>query len=158
MSKQKRQNRKLSGRAILAIIGFVLVGSTVGYSAINSMIPVNGKFPVFGVPQNSFIVAKLDPNAGHIFLSKGTTSGKKSPGSFHIAPEIHIGKDSLGSIHFINEDTSSKHNLNIDEFNVHTKDLGYFETQTTTFVADKTGTFKYYCSLHPEMSGHLIVE
>ncbi len=158
MSKQKRQNWKLSGRAILAIIGFVLVGSTVGYSAINSMIPVNGRFPVLGIPQNSFIVAKLDPDAGHVFISKGTSSGKKSLGAFHVAPEIHVGKDNLGSIHFINEDTHSKHNLNIDEFNVHTKDLGYFETQTTTFIADKIGTFKYYCSLHPEMSGHLIVE
>jgi hypothetical protein len=158
MSKQKRKPRKLNGKVVLAIIGFVLIGSTVGYSAIKSMIPVNGKFPVFGVPQNKFIVAKRDPNAGFVFATKGTTSGKKSLGSMYVAPEIRMAKDNLGSIHLINEDTESKHNLNIDEFNVHTKDLGYFETQTTTFIADRVGAFKYYCSLHPEMSGTLIVE
>jgi plastocyanin len=40
-----------------------------------------------------------------------------------------------------------------DEFNVHTRDLGYFETQTVTFLADKKGTFEYYCTIHPEMKG-----
>jgi plastocyanin len=59
----------------------------------------------------------------------------------------------------INEDyqTHSKHNFNIDQFNVHTKDLGYFQTQTVTFVADKEGTFQYYCTIHPEMKGNIVV-
>jgi hypothetical protein len=143
---------------ILAIIGIALICSTVGYSAVKSMIPTNRSFPVFGVPQNTYLVSKYDPHAGYVFASKSTMSGKKSPGVMHVTPEIHVSKDQLDSIHFINEDTGSKHNLNIDEFNVHTKDLGYFETQTTTFVADKTGSFRYYCSLHPEMVGKLIVE
>lgn len=58
-------------------------------------------------------------------------------------------------MHVINEDyeTHSKHNFNIDEFNVHTRDLGYFETQTISFLADKKGTFEYYCTIHPEMRG-----
>lgn len=150
--------RKLSGRTIIAIVAFTLIGVTVGYSAINSMIPVNGKFPVLAAPENTYLVAKHDPQAGYVFATKGTTSGKKSLGALHVTPEIHVGKNQLGSIHVINDDTDSKHNLNIDEFNVHTKDLNYFETQTTTFIADKTGTFKYYCSLHPEMNGKLIVQ
>jgi hypothetical protein len=96
--------------------------------------------------------------SGYIFATKGTTSGKKSIGSLHTIPDIYLRKDQLGSIHLINEDTGSKHNLNIDEFNVHTKDLNYFETQTTTFLADKSGTFKYYCSIHPEMTGNVIIQ
>lgn len=158
LSKQKKQPRKLNGKILLAIIGFVLIGSTVGYSAYNSMIPVNGRFPVFGVPQNIYLISKYDQRFGHIFATKSTTSGKKSLGSLHTTPEIHLKKDQLGSIHFINEDTDSKHNLNIDEFNVHTKNLSYFEVQTTTFIADKSGTFRYYCSIHPQMSGNLIVD
>lgn len=148
---------KLGGRTILAIVAFALIGATVGYSAINSMIPVNGKFPVLAAPENTYLVAKHDPQAGYVFATKGT-SGKKSLGAVHIAPEIHVGKNQLDAIHFISDDTDSKHNLNIDEFNVHTRDLSYFETQTIMFQADKTGTFKYYCSLHPEMNGRLIVE
>ncbi|MEW6042718.1 MAG: cupredoxin domain-containing protein [Thermoproteota archaeon] len=158
MSKQKKQSRKWNGKAILAIIGFVLIGSTVGYSAYNSMIPANGKFPVFGVPQNIYLISKYHPQLGSIFATKSTTSGKKSLGATHTTPEIHVRKDQLASIHYINEDADSKHNLNIDEFNVHTKDLGYFETQTITFIADKSGTFRYYCSIHPQMSGNLIVD
>jgi plastocyanin len=40
---------------------------------------------------------------------------------------------------------------------VHTKDLGYFQTQTVTFIADKEGTFQYYCTIHPEMKGNIVV-
>jgi plastocyanin len=43
--------------------------------------------------------------------------------------------------------------LNVDAFNVHTKDLGYFQSQTITFIANKNGTFPYYCTIHPEMKG-----
>jgi len=62
----------------------------------------------------------------------------------------------------INEDKNqpnnpSKHNLNIDEFNVHTKDLGYFQSESVTFLADKTGTFDYYCSIHPDMKGVITI-
>ncbi len=156
MSKQKRTT--VGGKTILVVIAIVLIGATVGYSAFNSMIPVNGKFPVLGAPENTYLVAKLDPQAGFVFTSQSTTSGKKSLGSFHTTPTLHVGKNQLASLHFINEDNTAKHNLNIDEFNVHTKDLGYFETQTMTFIADKSGTFRYYCSLHPEMNGELLVE
>jgi plastocyanin len=69
-----------------------------------------------------------------------------------------VNKGSAETIHLINEDTThSKHNLNVDEFNVHTRDLGYFESQSITFIADKAGTFKIYCTIHPEMTGSVVV-
>jgi nitrosocyanin len=45
------------------------------------------------------------------------------------------------------KNTKGSHNLNIDEFNASTRLLNVGETQTITFVADKTGTFEYYCSV-----------
>lgn len=39
------------------------------------------------------------------------------------------------------------HTLKIDEFNAATRVLKAGETETITFVADKTGTFEYYCSV-----------
>ena len=39
------------------------------------------------------------------------------------------------------------HDLKIDEFNASTRTLNAGETQTITFVADKIGTFQYYCRI-----------
>ena len=39
------------------------------------------------------------------------------------------------------------HDLKIDEFNIATRILQTGEEQTIIFVADKSGTFQYYCSV-----------
>jgi|SRR3989344_1483047 len=39
------------------------------------------------------------------------------------------------------------HDLKIDEFSAATRILNAGEEQTITFVADKVGTFEYYCSV-----------
>jgi len=41
---------------------------------------------------------------------------------------------------------------------VHTGDLGYFQSKSVTFIADKAGTFQYYCTIHPEMKGKLVIQ
>jgi plastocyanin len=75
-------------------------------------------------------------------------------------PTYVFNRGVLQSMHLINEDyeTHSKHNFNIDELNVHSKDLGYYDSQIITFVADKPGTYQYYCTIHPEMKGNITVE
>lgn len=54
------------------------------------------------------------------------------------------------------------HDLLIDEFNVNTGQIKANESRTVEFVADKTGTFEYYCSVGQHrangMFGKLIVE
>lgn len=53
------------------------------------------------------------------------------------------------------------HDLKIDELAVSTRVLNTGEEQTTTFTADKVGTFVYYCSVDSHralgMTGTLIV-
>jgi len=147
------------------IIGITLMGLLIAggvYYAILSMIPVNGTFPVFGSPTNIFIKA-VKSVKGYAYASQSVKGGKTPPVLGKTAPTYLVEKGNLVSIHFINEDknmpnVTSKHNLNIDEFNVHSKDLEYFQTDTITFLADKKGTFDYYCSIHPEMRGEIIVE
>ena len=94
-----------------------------------------------------------------------STRGSKNPsspsGSYY--PTLTVQKGNLVSLHFINEDRgivnyNPQHDLNIDEFNVHSNLLGKFQAQTITFIADKQGTFDYYCSIHPEMRGKIVVE
>lgn len=54
------------------------------------------------------------------------------------------------------------HDLLIDEFGVQTSQLGEGEEEEVEFVADKIGTFEYYCSVgnHRKMgmTGKLVVE
>ena len=169
-AKQKNKNFKSNKKNLFSkgfIIGVVIVAvfiSIIAYFGINSLIPVNGKIPIFSPPRNNFIKAVYSPQTGYIFVSQssGAVKGLRGGGGGGSStdPSYTLKKGSLESIHMINEDyqTHSKHNFNIDEFNVHTKDLGYFQTQTVTFIADKEGTFKYYCTIHPEMKGTIAVQ
>jgi plastocyanin len=54
------------------------------------------------------------------------------------------------------------HDWNLDEFAAHTKKIQAGAEETVSFVASKTGTFEYYCSVgnHRQMGmkGNLIVE
>jgi plastocyanin len=58
--------------------------------------------------------------------------------------------------------TEGLHDWVVDEFNAKTKQLRRGESESIVFVADKTGTFEYYCSVgtHRKMGmmGKLIVE
>jgi Cupredoxin-like domain len=144
------------------IIAAVISGiSITGYK---SMIPTNGNTPVFGIPINHFVKARYSTGSGYawVSLSSGTAKGLRGGGGSGgmINPTYIFGKGGLQSMHVINEDykTHSKHNFNIDEFNVHSKDLAYSESQTITFVADQPGNFHYYCNIHPEMEGDIIIE
>ena len=45
------------------------------------------------------------------------------------------------------KNTGGVHDLKIDEFGVATAKLAGGQEETVTFVADKAGTFEYYCSI-----------
>lgn len=80
---------------------------------------------------------------------------------FEFTPkEIKVKKGDMVVINFTN--TEGFHDWVIDEFNARTKQIPAGQTETIQFVADKTGTFEYYCSVptHRQkgMVGKLIVE
>jgi hypothetical protein len=151
------------------IIAAIISG--VGIAGYKSMVPTNSNIPVLGIPINHFVKAKYSAGSGYawVAMSSSSSKGLKSTGregggggaaAAMVNPSYILGKGGLQSMHVINEDyeTHSKHNFNIDEFNVHSKDLTYTQSQTLTFVADKSGTFSYYCNIHPEMKGDIIIE
>jgi hypothetical protein len=157
----RRSRFKFSKGLIITVLAAAGILSLLGYAGIHSLIPVNGTVPVFAAPRNSFIKATHSQQTGYYFLSQsaGGVKGSRGGGA-SVNPTYFLKQGSLESVHIINEDydTHSKHNFNIDQFKVHTKDLGYFESQTITFIADKLGTFEYYCTIHPEMRGTVTVE
>jgi len=164
LGKSKQKTKKFYNKSNIlgiGILGGILI--IVGYVAYMAMIPVNADFPMFGSPTNIYIKTISTPD-GSVFASQSVKGGRNggTPNGIH-NPSITISKGNLISIHFINEDTSTvnfdhKHDLNIDEFNVHSNILNHIQAQTITFFADKQGTFEYYCSLHPQMRGEIIVK
>ena len=165
--QQRRQPasfRPLKKKRIIVYGVIIAIISIVGIVGYRSMVPVNRNIPVFGIPNNNFVKATSTPSSGYVWvsMSSGSVKGLKGSGGGGgiTNPEYVFHKGDLESIRVINEDyqTHSKHNFNIDEFNVHTKDLDYYGSQTITFVADKAGTFHYYCSIHPEMKGDITIE
>jgi len=74
--------------------------------------------------------------------------------------EIRVKKGDRVRIVFSN--IEGFHDWKIDEFNAATKKINAGETDTVEFIADKAGTFEFYCSVgtHRQMGmkGNLIVE
>jgi hypothetical protein len=58
-------------------------------------------------------------------------------------PTISLNQGNTVPIHLINEDseTHSKHNININDFDAHTNDFEYFQSQRVTFTTNKSGNF-----------------
>lgn len=135
-----------AGAAILVVLSYALLAS---------MTPVNSAHPVVGISTNHYLKVQYTKN-GPIFVTVSTKGAKKSLEMVSI-PQINAKVGELVRIHLINEDRQ-KHNLNLDEFNVHMRDLGFFEAQEIMFLADKPGKFIFYCSLHPEMTGTVIID
>lgn len=86
-----------------------------------------------------------------------TVEGKNV--SFSIG-EIKVKKGDKVRITFKN--TEGMHDWRLDEFNAKTSVIGEGKEETVEFVADKVGTFEYYCSVGSHralgMKGNLIVE
>jgi nitrosocyanin len=66
------------------------------------------------------------------------------------------------TVKIVFNNTGGQHDFVIDEFNVRTPVINAGATSTVQFVADKTGSFEYYCSVgnHRQlgMEGTLVVQ
>jgi len=162
VKKKEKPGYRMTRNKAIAYGALATAVALIGYFSLNAAVPANGTAPVLSPPLNHFMKASHTAKGGYFYVttSSGGVKGMRSTSGAIVNPTYTMVKGGLQSIHFINEDydTHSAHNLNIDEFNVHTKDLGYFESQTVTFASDKAGTFEYYCSIHPEMKGEIIIE
>ena len=160
--KQKKSppKKKFPKGTVISAAVIVCVAVLIGFFAIKSLSPVNSDGIVFAPTTNiSLKAVKSSQGSYHFQHTKG---GKSLPSTAGQSPPLKVAKGNLIDIRLINEEKNqpgspSKHNLNIDEFNVHTKDLGYFESDSVLFLADRTGTFNYYCSIHPEMKGTITI-
>ncbi|MGI0046459.1 MAG: cupredoxin domain-containing protein [Nitrosotalea sp.] len=163
MVKKQKNKAKTSfvSRDMIIFIAIVVAAAGGGiYYIINNSTPVNSNVPVFGTPINIYIVGIHDPTQGYLYEQESTRQSKKGVSGGVADAAIHIPNGALIALHFINEDkdTGSPMDLNIDNFNVHTNKLTYFQAQTISFLANKAGTYSYYSNIHPEMKGSITVD
>ena len=97
------------------------------------------------------------PPTEQLVIKMFTVSGK----NFAFEPStISVNKGDTVEITFKN--TGGTHDFRIDEFNVATKQIKDGAGETVQFVADKAGSFEYYCSVGTHramgMKGTFVVE
>lgn len=67
-------------------------------------------------------------------------------GMFYFTPEeleVNVGD----TVRIVYKNLEGRHDLVIDEFGVRTQVLNGVAEETIEFVADRSGTFEYYCSI-----------
>jgi len=96
-------------------------------------------------PRNDTVIPDETTNSTDTIT--GTVKEFKVSGkNYSFTPStMTVSKGDTVRITFTN--TAGTHDLRIDEFNVATKMIGTGKSDTVEFVADKTGTFEYYCSV-----------
>lgn len=103
--------------------------------------------------------AGTDADLGQAAGPDVTVDVEGSPFAFDVK-EIRVREGDTVQINFTN--TQGSHDWVLDEFGVRTAVLAAGASESVTFVADKKGTFEYYCSVGNHraqgMVGKLIVE
>lgn len=108
-------------------------------------------------PTSQAVMEEASPSAAQGNTVEITVEG--SPFKF-IPNEIKAKKGDTVKVTFKN--TGGFHNFMLSDFTVATKELQAGQEETVEFVADKTGTFEFYCSVGDHkakgMVGTLVVE
>lgn len=160
-------------KTTLAIVGVLVLG-VIGYFVVN-----NTKSPESQKPSPQAVMEKPTPRPSGSTGDTGAdtdqvTGTTKSDvvelgavkeftlegTSFAFSKkELKVKKGDTVKIIFNNKE--GFHDWVIDEFSANTKKIGAGQSDTIQFVADKVGTFEYYCSVGSHrangMKGNLIV-
>lgn len=147
----------LSVIIIIAIIAFFVSSKSPAPNKIPTPIINQG-----GVTMGQTSTSTLELNSGiNAVESFATQEFTITAGNFKFTPSnIRVKKGTAINITLNN--TEGFHDLKIDEFEVATNKLSAGESDVITFVANKTGSFEYYCSIgnHRQlgMKGMIVVE
>lgn len=142
-------NNKIAAIIVLLII---VVGGWFIYKHSQPAMEMGGYTPV--TTENtgndtSTLPAPGTPTAASTTPAVTTGTVKEftvSGGNFYFTPKtMTVNKGDTVKITLKN--AGGTHDLKIDEFNVATPRINSGQSATITFVADKTGTFEYYCSV-----------
>lgn len=138
---------------LIGVGGVLLLGNTQNSNQPTTQPKQDTEFPTEGVSNNqSTDSEKQSRNVKEFTI--------ESKGLSFTPDEIKVNVGDAVRVTYKN--TMGTHDWTIDEFNAKTKLLDAGQEEAVEFVADKTGSFEFYCSVpgHREagMKGTLIVE
>ena len=122
--------------------------------SVSLSLPSDDVLPESTVEETSSIEVQADV----IMPTKVSRPGCEKIDKCYIPSKITVEKGS--SVTWINED-SAFHSVTSGVYDEPTGlfDSGYMDPyQTFSYVFDTSGTYDYYCTLHPWMEGQVIVE
>lgn len=143
----------------IVLIGIFILGGSWYWSSMQITVPSPNENALVPLPiteeSTTPVVAIPTPTPAPVPVVF-TITGK----NFSFTPAtLTVKKGDTVSMTF--KDESGMHDFKIDEFNIATKQLASGGQETVTFVADKAGSFEYYCSIGKHrsmgMKGVLIV-
>jgi plastocyanin len=146
----------MNRNAIIAVV-VILIIIIIGYLVYANSTPVEEVLNETGNTLNNVVDDMPDTTATSTATTSpatstpaATTGSVKSftveGSSYSFTPStITVNKGDTVKITFVNK--NGIHDLVVDGYNVRTKQIGAGKQETIQFVANKTGTFEYYCSV-----------
>jgi plastocyanin len=153
---------KTSLYAVIVVVVLVVLGS--GYYLYTKSSSSSPTSSLYATP-----TPKASPTPSNIDISPTTTptpSTSSATKEFTITghadafspSQLTVNKGDIVKITFKPTDTT--HTFTLPDFNVDTGNVSSGQTKTVQFVANKSGSFQFYCTIHKSMgmTGMLIVQ
>ncbi len=141
----------VSKKISTVILLLLLIGCSTGQTTLEAVAPAD--------IQNAADPELISEETGNVKTFYVTGENFKFMMDGQEAPELKVNVGDRVRIKFTNND--GYHDLVIDEFNARTEKIRAPESRIVEFVADKAGTFEYYCSIGSHraqgMKGTLVV-
>jgi nitrosocyanin len=136
---------------VLVIVGVVVYAKSKNTSSTSTstdtmQMDSDGDEPMVSPAASSTDTTGVSADATVNVTTGNVKSFTVTGSNFKFAPTtLSVKKGDTVKITFVN--SSGFHDFRIDEFKVATKQIKSGSQETVSFVADKAGTFEYYCSV-----------
>ncbi|MFB5622277.1 MAG: plastocyanin/azurin family copper-binding protein [Candidatus Nitrosomaritimum yanchengensis] len=134
----------------------IAIGSIISLASIVVAVIISSIFS--NLPEKENESETILPKADVVMPTKVSRPGCEKTNHCYVPSEIMITKGE--SVTWVNEDAAF-HSVTSGFYNAPTGlfDSGYLDPyQSFSFTFDETGTYDYYCTLHPWMEGQVIVD
>lgn len=138
----------------------LMIAVVVGVLLIGGAVYISGQNKGTQAPSTAATQDEVSPSPEEVVVPSIKEFVVENEGLTFKITEMKVKKGDTVKLTF--KVTKGNHDWVVDEFNARTKVMQAGQEETIQFVADKAGTFEYYCSVPGHriagMKGNLIVE